>query len=77
LEWFVPNTDPDATMTPTLPIADTTPVAATTTKAADDLLRDLAVVLKLTRRVRDEMLAAVPVRTAARAAAPRRELATA
>lgn len=65
-------------MTPTLPFADTTPFTAAVTKtAADQLLRDMAFVLKLTRRVRDEILADVPVRTAARTAAPRRELATA
>ncbi len=67
-------------MTPTLTLADTTPVTRVLTDVvspAEKLLRDLALVLKLTRRVRDEILSDVPVRTAARVAAPRRELATA
>lgn len=67
-------------MTPTRTLADTTPVTRVLTDVgspAEKLLRDMALVLKLTRRVRDEILSDVPVRTAARVAAPRRELATA
>lgn len=67
-------------MPPTLTLADTTPVTRVLTDVvspAEKLLRDMALVLKLTRRVRDEILSDVPVRTAARVAAPRRELATA
>lgn len=64
-------------MTPKLTLADTTPVTTTATKTAEQLLRDVALVLTLTRRVRDDILSDVPVRTAARTASPRRELATA
>ena len=54
-------------MTPMLMLTDITPVAAASTKTADDVLRDVAFVLRMTRRVRDDILADVPMRTAHRA----------